>query len=850
MARFGMELAAGALLFWLVGHASSAGAACPQTTAIALPSCRVDDLLAQMTLGEKISLMAGNSEFSTTPIPRLGIPSLRMADGPNGIRSNETWPATVFPASVAVAATWNRQLAFDVAHAIGEEARAMNYQVVLGPALNIQRSPLGGRNFEYFSEDPYLAGAMAGSWVNGVQSGGVGAAPKHFAVNNQEAQRKRVDAQVSERALREIYLSGFGKVVRDSKPWMMMTAYNRVNGLFASENAFLLQEILRNEWDYKGVIVSDWGAAHSTVGAANAGLDLEMPGPPSVFGDRLLTAVKQGEVAPQVIDDAARHVLDMIVQSGLMDHQANPEPLSFEPASHKAVSIAVAEQAITLLKNDRHLLPLNIAKLKSLAIIGPNADARVIQGGGSSEVIPLLAETPLDGIRASVGDKVALKVQRGADNDRYPPVADPRLFSPTLARSQTGLEARYWTNGAATGAPIKAVDHDDVFMRFYFGEDVIEHPEKNLAIEWSGYFWPPSDGRYEFSIFDHNNISLIIDGKTILDRSAPGGEPPMYEFLNWRARTASVVLKARHPYSISLAFRPGAGDFPAYRLGVRVPSGTIAAAVAAARSADAAIVFVGTSTTSEAEGADRTSLHLYGEQDALVAAVAAANPNTIVVLNNGGPMEMPWLDKVPAVIDAFFLGGHTGTAIADTVFGKSNPSGKLPMTFPRHLVDNPTAAFYDPDSLTARYGENLLVGYRWYDAKRIAPLFPFGFGLSYTRFAFQDLAVTKRPSGWRISASLRNIGQRTGAEVAQLYVGMPVAAGEPPAQLKGFQKILLAANTTGSVTLDLTPADLAIWDETVRQWEIRAGTYDIWVGSSSRNLPLHTTIHVAKSQIM
>jgi beta-glucosidase len=805
---------------------------------------RADALLAQMTLAEKVSLMAGNSQFSTTPVPRLGIPSLRMADGPNGIRTNETWPATVFPASIATAATWNPGLAARISGAIAEEARAFNYQVVLGPAMNIDRTPLGGRTFEYFSEDPFLTGRIARAWVNGVQDAGLGAAPKHFAANNQELNRKTVNSVVSERVLREIYLSGFRDVVEQADPWMLMTSYNRLNGTFTSENKWLLRDVLRGDWKYRGVVLSDWGAVHSTAPSANAGLDLEMPGPPKQYGAKLVAAVEQGEVKRATIDESARRVLRLILRSGLMEKR-NPVTADprIDPDAHRQVALDGAAEAITLLKNDGSLLPLDPARLKRIAVIGPNADARVIQGGGSSEVVPLYAVTPLEGLRSALGRSVAIDVAKGADNDRYPPVADPRLFSTTMARTDQGLKASFWANSAMAGAPARTVT-DTVFMRFYFGEDIAANPARDLAVRWEGVFWPPVDGEYDFSTFDHGNVDLTIASQKLFDRRDPAAAPPMYEFLKWQARYAKTTLKAGRGYPIRIEFHPGWNDYPAYRIGIRTPSGKIADAVAAARNADVALVFVGSSTTSEAEGADRETLSLYGEQDALIRAVAAANPRTVVVVGSGGPMAMPWIDQVPAVVESWFLGGNTGVALAHMLLGRSNPSGKLPITFPKVLADNPTAAFYGKD-LDANYGEGLLVGYRWYDAHQIEPLFPFGFGLSYTQFRFSNLKTQPRGGTWQVSADVTNTGKRSGAEVAQLYLGAPKAPGEPPRQLRGFEKVMLAPGETRTVSFSLDRDDFSRWDEKLGQWQVTPGAYRVSLGSSSRDLPLQGSLEVA-----
>lgn len=806
---------------------------------------RIDALIVQMTLEEKVSLLSGANRFSTAAIPRLGIPSLRMADGPNGVRTDDTSTATVFPASVALAATWNPDLAREVGQAIGEEAIAKDYQIVLGPAMNIQRVPLGGRNFEYFSEDPVLTGAIAVGWTKGARSTGRLTTPKHFAANNQEHERKRMNAAISERALREIYLPAFHEVITRADPVMVMTAYNKVNGTFASENAWLLRKVLKGEWGFTGAVMSDFGAVHSTAPAVNGGLDLEMPGPPLELGAKLVEAVRRGEVSIATLDGAVRRMVRAVIRSGAMDASGVSHPGSLDTPEHRAVARKAATEAITLLRNEGGVLPLDASRLKTLAVIGPNADVRVIQGGGSSEVNPIRAVTALEGLRAALPKEVEVRVAEGADNNRYPPAADPRHFSPSRSRRQQGVVTRYWANGGFRGNPAKRFA-DTVFMRFRFGDEVTDEPSDMLAVRSEGYFWPPRDGEYEFQLLDLGSATLSLDDKPLITPATPAGPPPLFDMLKWQAREARVTLKAGQPYRFRLDMLPAHGMPPAYRIGIRMPSDTIADAVTAARGADAALVFVGSSNTSESETSDRESLDLFGRQNELVEAVAAANPRTIVVLNNGGPLSLPWADKVPGIVEAWFLGGETGHAIADVLLGNANPSGKLPTTFPRRIEDNPTYAWY-PGDLEVKYGEDILVGYRWYDAKGIEPLFPFGHGLSYTTFAFDGLRVEPAGQGWRVAVDVTNSGSRSGAEVVQLYIGMPRTAGEPPLQLKRFAKVFMRPGERRTVSFELTVRDLSHWDADQRDWTMTPGQYTIAVGRSSRDIAVHAEITTGAS---
>lgn len=831
--------AASPRLLAAASRSSVAGAITPQAQA------HVEALLSRMTLEEKVSLLSGANRFSTVAIERLGIPALNMADGPNGMRTDDATPATVFPASVALAATWNPEAAVRIGRAIGEEAIVKGYQIVLGPAMNIQRVPVGGRNFEYFSEDPHLTGEMAVAWTQGVRSTGRLTTPKHFAANNQEHERRRMSAQVSERALREIYLPAFREVVERADPVMVMTAYNKVNGTFASENAWLLRKVLKEEWGFTGAVMSDFGAVHSAAPAINGGLDLEMPGPPEVLGAKLVKAIAAGEVTMPTLDEAVRRMLRAVWRSGRMDGSAEHMRGSFDTPEHRAVSRAAATEAITLLRNEGALLPLDASRLTSIAVIGPNADVRVIQGGGSSEVNPIRAVTALDGLRAALPAGVTLRVADGVDNNRYPPVADPRHFSTTRDQRDEKVSTGFWTEGTLDGEPARRFD-DDVFMKFRFGDNVTKRPADTLAVRSEGWFWPPLDGEYEFQLLDLGSSTIALDGRPIITPATPAAPPPLFDMLDWKARSAKVTLKAGTPCRFLFEMLPAHDKAAAYRIGIRMPTGTIAQAVAAARASDVALVFVGSSNTSEAETSDRASLDLFGEQNALVEAVVAANPRTVVVLNNGGPLLMPWVNKVPAIVEAWFLGGETGHAIADVLLGHANPSGKLPCTFPARNEDNPTFAFY-PGGLDAQYGEGIFVGYRWYDHKAITPLFPFGHGLSYTSFVFERFRVVRTGQGWKVSAIVRNSGRRAGAEVAQLYLGMPRDAGEPPHQLKRFAKVFLRPGESRPVEFILSDRDLSYWDEAVHDWVMVAGEYNVGLGSSSRAIALRAAFTVAKA---
>jgi beta-glucosidase len=810
---------------------------------------RVDDLLARMTLEEKVLLMAGAEPFALPAIERLGIPSLRMSDGPTGVRSNTGEAATVFPVGAAVAATWNPDLARQLAAAIGREAKALGEHVILAPTVNIVRTPLWGRNFETYSEDPVLAGQIAAAYVEGLQGEGIGASLKHYAVNNQELNRMDTSVELDERTLREIYLAAFEQVVRVANPWTVMASYNRLRGVHASENRYLLTNILKDEWGYDGVVVSDWGAVHSTAPAANAGLDLEMPGPPKWFGDKLVAAVEAGEVDPGQIDDAARRLIRLLLRCGLLDGRPEPQGELRSPG-HRAIARAVAEEAIVLLKNDGDLLPLDGARLTTLAVVGPNAARLRFQGGGSSRVRPSRQPTPIDSLRSLLGDDVRLIHADGGDPEPFPPLAQPRMFSPGPPRGAQGLWVEYFASTDLTGPPSDAgIDRQLIKMLPVRADG--GHPGFG-SLRWSGWFWPERDGRHEFSVRGDGPGRLTLDGQVLIDAATLGVDDP-YDVFGYATlrRNGSADLAAGRGYRISLDYvwvpaRPGA-EFETLSLGVRQPTGSIAEAVAAVRAADAAIVFVGSAASTEAEGYDRAGIELPGEQNALVEAVLEANPDAVIVVNAGAPMSLPWIDRAKTVLWTWLPGEEGPDAIAAIAFGHAGPSGRLPVSFPRRLEDSPEQPYYT-GAAKAEYGEGLFMGYRHYDRLNVALQFAFGHGLTYGLFAYDDLvAPLAAPIGERITVSLRltNSGARTAKETVQLYVSPHAPRlARPIKELKAFVKVELAAGEARTLTLTLKPRDFAFYDPARKAWSTEPGAYDLIVAASAVDIRLSRTIRL------
>lgn len=824
--------AAIALTLATTAPAGSQEAAPVYRDAKASVEARVADLMARLTLDEKILLLAGESSMALNPIPRLGIPAVKMTDGPTGVRSPDGKPATVFPVGVALAASWNPDLAATVGAAVARETKAHGADVLLAPTVNIVRTPRWGRNFETYSEDPWLSGRMGLGYVRGVQGEGVGVSLKHFAVNNQESYRFVVDSVVDQRTLREIYLPAFEMVVREADPWSVMASYNKINGIYAAENRWLLTDLLKKEWGYKGFVVSDWGATHTTAEAVNAGMDLEMPGPPKHFGDKLKAAVAAGQVTQAQIDDNASRMVRLIVRSGVIERGAAREA-SATPLRQSAIARKAAEEAMVLLKNNG-VLPFD-RTIKSLAVIGPNADVVRMQGGGSSNVVPFETQTPLDALRAALPG-VRITYEKGVDNEETPPAADSKLFSPDVKRGEAGLTGSYFMTADASGEPTKT-ERVTRFVRWISGNVAGPKATGYAAIRWDGLFWPRASGVHEFSVRGTGAPRVTLDGKVILEKSSKV-IPDNRDVLGFPVprRTVQVMLEAGRGYPIRIDYANGGTPYENLSFGVREPQPSFDAAVAAAKGADAAIVIVGSSSTTEGEGYDRANIDLPGEQNRLVEAIAAANPKTAVVVNAGAAMTMPWHEKAPAIVSMWLPGEGGAAALADVLTGKVNPSGKLPVTFPQRTQDD----LADLKTSKSAYSEGLLVGYRGYRARGVTPLFPFGHGLSYTSFAYSPLKVPTRATGAgtvTVRLALRNTGKRAGQEVVQLYVE-PVEpqAGEPTRALRAFQKVAIPAGGSRNVVLTLDPRAFSAYDTKAGGWQVRPGAYRVLAGASSDDI--------------
>jgi beta-glucosidase len=665
----------------------------------------IESLISQMTLEEKAALCTGATAWTTTPIERLGVPPIFVADGPHGVRrvvdiselNQQSLPATCFPTASCLASTWNVDLIHQMGEALAEECIALEVDILLGPGVNMKRSPLCGRNFEYFSEDPFLAGEMAAGLINGVQSKGVGTSLKHFAANNQEFQRLTISAEIDERTLREIYLTAFEKAVKQSKPWTVMCAYNKLNGEYCSEHHTLLSDILKDEWGFEGFVVSDWGAVHDRVASLRGSLDLEMPGPQDDRVKAVIAAVQSGELDESTLDESARRILQIVAKA-----QEMPKGGSFDIDAHHELAHKVANEGVVLLKNDG-LLPLK--EPQHIAVIGHAAQKAHFQGEGSSRVNPTKVEIPFMDLQAAAGD----------------------------------AELSY-----ADGYPT-----DDSFR-----QDLIDQ----------------------------------------------------------------------------------AADI--------------------AGTADVAVLYIALPNFIEAEGYDRTSLDLTAQQIALIKAVAKVQPKTVVVLNNGAPVAMTeWIDDVAAVLEGWMMGQAGGVSISDVLFGKVNPSGKLAETFPLKLADTPAYINWPGGAGKVFYGEGLFIGYRYYDAKQMPVLFPFGYGLSYTNFEYDNAKVSaktfKDVEGVTVSVDITNTGDLAGMETVQVYVhDQESELVRPEKELKGFAKVELQPGETKTVSIPLDFRAFAYYHPKHRQWITENGDFDLLIGASSADIRQKETVTLESTIVL
>ncbi|THH15309.1 hypothetical protein EW146_g5137 [Bondarzewia mesenterica] len=828
----------------------------------------LDEIVGNLTTEESIQLIAGVGFWRTYAIPRLGIPSIKVTDGPNGIRGNHFFmstPAKCLPCATALAATWDANLIQEVgSKLLAEEAKLKAASILLGPTCNIQRDPLGGRSFESFAEDPYLSGIISAAYVKGVQSGGIGVTIKHFVANDKENDRKGYDSIVSERALREVYLMPFMLSEKFAKPWSVLTAYNRVNGTHAAENAYLIRDILRKEWGFEGMVMSDWYGQYSIDNGINAGLDLEMPGTDKW---RTLEVVQRSiearKVTLRTVKERARKVLQLVhkcAQGAPKVLDGDGQERTRESDDDKALMRKLAADAIVLLKNDHSLLPLQLRDVKKIAIVGGNAKAPVWSGGGSASLKPSYFVSPFDGIKNALPADVEVTYSEGARAFMTLPSLDFDMVTETNEKGWSATWHRHLDDDSMTVVdslfqPASIIDE----TRIYISASAPKGITRRWTMRLRGQLRPCSyDRKFEFGLIVSGRAKLFVDGNLVIDnwtRQRRGTEFFGYGTLEERG---IVELKANQTHSIFVEFcnvrGPADGDEDeavmdndaGVRLGgaeVVEPDALMEEAVRLAGEADVAIAVIGLNADWETEGYDRTTLALPGRTDELVEKVAKANPKTIVITQSGSAITMPWAGYVGTLLHSWYLGNATGDAIADVLLGKVNPSGKLSLTFPKRMQDMPSYGHFNSEDGKVRYAEDIFVTSRRHSllgtACRIRPFAYSDLELSNPAISGNDVRVTA-------TFTLTNTGNVAGSEVAQLYTTLPTTSAltHVPLALKSFTKVYLEPGQSDTVRMYLDKYAVSYWNERLETWTVEPGEYRVRVGASSQRLPLEDTFKI------
>lgn len=801
----------------------------------------IDDILDQMTIEEQVSLLSGEDFWTTATVARLGVPKIKFTDGPNGARGAGTLTggvkAACFPAAIALGASWNPDLVEQMGASLARQAKSKGASVLLAPTVNIHRTGLNGRGFECYSEDPHLTAETAVAYIRGAQSQDVAASIKHFAGNESEIDRQTMSSDVDERTLREIYLVPFERAVKDAEVMAIMASYNRLNGIHTSENRWLLTTVLRDDWGFDGVVMSDWFGSHTTVDAIEAGLDLEMPGPTRDRGEKLVHAVACGEVDADTVRAAARRVLTLLERVGAFAKAPDFREQAIDLPTDRELIRRLAVDGAVLLKNDG-VLPLDRVDLQKIAIIGPNADATHVTGGGSAQINAHYRVSPLEGIRQAVSRASEVLYAPGCANNR-------------LVRVVTGgvsVEYFHGRNCEGTPAHIETADTGE-FLWFDLPNATLSPVDFSVRI--TAIYVPVETGEHVFGLTNAGFAKLFVDGELVINGHDgwTRGEN-FFGTANTEQRAVRTLEAAREymivvEYASSTTMTAGV-NLAGVRFGVERPRGTreIDEAVRIARDADVAVLFVGRSGEWDTEGLDLPNLRLPGRQEALIERVAEVNRNTVVVLQTGGPVEMPWLDSVRAVLQIWYPGQELGHAAADILFGDAEPGGRLPLTFPKFLEDsystNGDPSVYPGVDGHVRYGEGVFVGYRHYVTRGVKPLFPFGFGLGYTRFEWGQASVDKDEmdeAGIAVAIDVTNVGGRSGSEVVQLYV-RPLASevARPDMELRAFAKLTLPPGATGRAVMSIGPRDLSYFNVERRTFQADAGDYEVLLAVNANDV--------------
>ncbi|QEC44741.1 beta-glucosidase [Pseudobacter ginsenosidimutans] len=798
---------------------------------------RVNDLVSRMTLEEKIDYIGGYKGFYIRGIERLGLPEIKLTDGPVG--THKDGKSTAYPASVLSAATWDTSLVYELGKQLGRDSRARGVHVLLAPGVNILRAPMGGRNFEYFTEDPFLNSRMAVAYVKGLQDEKVVATVKHFAANNQEWDRHNVSSDIDERTLHEIYLPAYKAAVLEAKAGSIMNSYNLINGVHASQHDELNNKILRDLWGFDGFVMSDWSSTYDAVGAANGGLDLEMPRARFMTKEKLLPAIQQGLVKESTIDDKVKRMLRIIFRFGFFDNVQLDKNIPLDNPDAAKASLELARGGIVLLKNKGNVLPLSSEKVKTLAVIGPNANA-YISGGGSSYTFPFHSVSTLQGIQQLEKN---LRTIYAPGLPTLPDMVAQSVFYTEPGSKTKGLKGEYFSNIKLSGTPAKIAVDTIVSINngWHIAAENQGIPFDHCSMRWTGVVRPDKTSGYRFTVRGFDGFRLYVDTALVINEWRDQGITTREAVVQMEAgKEYNVRLEYFanvHPVDISFAWREDKLLFED--------------AINAASGADAAIVCIGFNESSERESNDRT-FALPQFQDSLIQSIAKANPNTIVLLNAGGNVDMQkWISKIPALVHIWYAGQEGGTAIAEILFGKTNPSGKLPVSFEKKWEDNPAFNYYYDPANTKRvaYKEGIFMGYRHYDRSAVKPMFPFGFGLSYTSFKYNGLTVKNETGASnpkvQVQFTLTNTGKADGAEVAQVYIRpLNAKVPRPYKELKAFSKTFLKKGEKKTISLTLDANAFQYYSTEKHGFVHDAGDYEIIVAASAEDIKLRKTIRI------
>ncbi len=850
-----------ALIFVVLLFVCLPGLAQSPSTQTSEATKRADAYLSKMSLEEKIDYIGGTG-FAVRAMPALGLPELQMSDGPFGVRSNDRFPSTTYAIGIGLAASWDAALAEKIGAAIGKDARARGVHFMLGPGVNIYRSPRNGRNFEYFGEDPFLTSAIAVGYIQGMQAQGVSATIKHFLGNNSEFLRHDSDSIIDERTLREIYLPSFEAAVKQAHVGAIMDSYNLINGQHATQNGYFNTEIARKEWGFGGVMMSDWLATYDAVAAANGGLDIEMPTGKFMNRKNLLPAAADGRVSQATIDEKIRRILLTAIRFGWLDRPAKDISLSTYNEENHQLALQAAREGTVLLKNADNLLPLDKENIRMVLVVGPDAHPGEPVGGGSARVTPFATISALQGISSYLGPATKVYYEPGLPD--VAAAANETEYVTESKNGKRGLKQETFSNDSVSGKPdtTQTVLHlndagtswGNISLDPESLEALFNSEPKPSSNRWSGYFVAPEAGMYEVvaqGSGEGAGYRLYVDDKLIFDDWKLSKAIQEGTVLHFSAGAHKIVGEEYVHSAIGGRLRVGI-----------IEQNKIVSDVARklAVKADAVIVAAGFNNDSESEGGDRPFTLPFG-QDELIREMAAANKNTIVAVTSGGNVEVSsWIEHVGALLELWYPGEQGGTALAEILFGSVNPSGHLPATFEKHWEDNPTYANYYPNAGTVRvqYKEGIFVGYRGYEHNKVKPQFPFGYGLSYTSFKFSNLSVTPSAATYSVSThhqmmydvtfDITNTGTRAGAEIAQIYVGENNPKVTRPAkELKGFTRVELAPGETKHISVSLDSRAFAYYDVNAKHWQADSGTYTIKVGDSLVDTPLEGSVSLAKA---